>query len=213
MIVVVDGTGPAGDDAYADEMRGSFCSQIAAQPGGRYFRGPSLTGREVSRIADKALDAALALAGDGRPIMLAGYSRGGCAVINTAVRLQARGQRVAAMFLFDAVDMQTSELGLTQTIPDNVAFVAHCRSARDVGFWVRNPVRSRFYFYNTGRWLAGSGTLVEQAIVGSHGAVGGLPWSDIAGDRGCALAVADWMTPHLRSHGVELTLRVYSDAS
>lgn len=110
MIVVVDGTGPASDAEYVKEMGGSFCSQIAAQAGGVYFRGPSVTGKEVSSIADRAVGEALTLSASGKPVLLAGYSRGGCTVINAALRLKARGVQVAAMFLFDAVDMQTSEL-------------------------------------------------------------------------------------------------------
>ena len=177
MIVIIDGTGPETDREYAKEMGNSFCSQIASQViGSTYFRGPSLTGKEVSSIADRAVGA-------------------------------AQGKRVSAMFLFDAVDMQTSELGLSQTIPDNVAFVAHARTARSLGFWIRNPVKSRFYFYNTGRWLDGDGVLVEKKFVGTHGAAGGVPWSDVAGDRACSLAVAEWMNGQLKAQGVAATLK------
>ncbi|MGH1558810.1 hypothetical protein ACRAWD_16185 [Caulobacter segnis] len=45
-----------------------------------YFREPSLTGKEVSKIAERAVGAAQ---GSG-PIMLVGYSRGGCTAIITA---------------------------------------------------------------------------------------------------------------------------------
>lgn len=204
MIVIIDGTGPSDDKDYAKEMGNSFPSQIARQVvGSTYFRGPSLTGKEVSKIAERAVGAAQ---GNG-PIMLVGYSRGGCTAIIAAKRLKAQGKRVKAMFLFDAVDMQTSELGLSQTIPDNVDFVAHARTARSLGFWIRNPVKSRFYFYNTGRWLDGDGVLVEKKFVGSHGAAGGVPWADVVGDRACALAVAEWMTGQLKSQGVDVTLK------
>jgi pimeloyl-ACP methyl ester carboxylesterase len=204
MIVIIDGTGPSDDKDYAKEMGNSFPSQIARQVvGSTYFRGPSLTGKEVSKIADRAVGAAQG----GGPVMLVGYSRGGCTAIIAAKRLKAQGKRVKAMFLFDAVDMQTSELGLSQTIPDNVDFVAHARTARSLGFWARNPVKSRFYFYNTGRWLDGDGVLVEKKFVGSHGAAGGVPWGDVVGDRACALAVAEWMTGQLKSQGVDVTLK------
>jgi hypothetical protein len=208
MIVVVDGTGPDSDEQYAREMGGSFCSQIALQLGGTYFRGPKLAGREVSAIADRAVGAAADLASRGKPILLAGYSRGGCTVIITAKRLKAQGARVAGLFLFDAVDMQTSELGLSQTIPDNVDFVAHARSARSLGFWLTNPVKSRFYFLNTGRWLAGEGTLHEKSFVGTHGAVGGVPWADIKGDAGCSLDVSQWMNTEFAGRGVTVNLKV-----
>ena len=205
MIVIIDGTGPENDREYAKEMGNSFCSQIASQViGSTYFRGPSLTGKEVSSIADRAVGAAQGGSGS---IMLVGYSRGGCTAIIAAKRLKAQGKRVSAMFLFDAVDMQTSELGLSQTIPDNVAFVAHARTARSLGFWIRNPVKSRFYFYNTWRWLDGDGVLVEKKFVGTHGAAGGVPWSDVAGDRACSLAVAEWMNGQLKAQGVAATLK------
>ncbi|WP_454718783.1 thioesterase domain-containing protein [Caulobacter segnis] len=205
MIVIIDGTGPSDDKEYAKEMGNSFPSQISKQVvGSTYFRGPSLTGSEVSQIADRAVGAAQGAPG---PIVLVGYSRGGCTAIITAKRLKAQGKRVRAMFLFDAVDMQTSELGLSQTIPDNVDFVAHARTARSVGFWIRNPVKSRFYFYNTGRWLDGDGVLEERKFVGTHGAAGGVPWADVVGDRACALAVAEWMNGQLKSQGVNVTLK------
>jgi hypothetical protein len=208
MIVVVDGTGPDSDAEYAKEMASSFCSQIFRQTAGStYFRGPTLTGKEVSAIADRAVDAALALSAAGKPIRLAGYSRGGCTAIIAAERLKGRGKRVTSMFLFDAVDMQMSDAGRYQTISDNVDFVAHAKSARDIRFWARNPVKSRFYFYNTGRWLAGQGQLVEKSFTGTHGAVGGVPWPDIPGDGACAMAVANWMSPHLKTHGLDVTLK------
>lgn len=207
MIVVVDGTGPDSDAEYQTELGNSFCSQIANGAGGVYFRGPTLFGSEVEGIANRAADAAMTLSRAGAPVLLAGYSRGGCSAILAAKRLKDVNIRVNALFLFDAVDMQVSDLSSSQTIGDNVDFVAHARSARDIMFWFQNPVRSRFYFYNTGRWLAGSGTMEERSFTGSHGAVGGAPWSDITGDAACALAVASWMNPHLAAHGVGVLLR------
>jgi pimeloyl-ACP methyl ester carboxylesterase len=122
-------------------------------------------------------------------VMLAGYSRGGCTAIIAARRLKDRGVGVHSLFLFDAVDMQTSEMHLSQIISDNVRMVAHVRTARNLPFWIRNPVKSRFYFYNTGRYLAGSGSYDTKSFVCSHGAVGGVPWLDIKEDAGCVLAV------------------------
>lgn len=207
-MVIIDGTGPDSDADYAKEMGNSFCSQIARQVvGATYFRGPTLAGSEVSAIADRAVGAAITQAKAGKPIQIAGYSRGGCTAIIAAKRLKDRGHRVFSMFLFDAVDMQTSDMGLAQTIPDNVSFVAHARTARSLGFWLSNPVKSRFYFYNTGRWLAGGGVHEEKSFVGTHGAVGGVPWADVKGDGGCALAVAEWMNGHLKGQGVGATLK------
>jgi hypothetical protein len=121
--------------------------------------------------------------------------------------LKDRGIKVHSLFLFDAVDMQTSDMHLSQVIPDNVRMVAHVRSARDLPFWIRNPVKSRFYFYNTGRYLAGSGSYETKSFVGSHGAVGGVPWPDIKEDACCVLAVVAWMNQRFASRGLRVTLK------
>jgi pimeloyl-ACP methyl ester carboxylesterase len=209
MIVAIDGTGPDSTGDYAKEMGGSFCSQIGRTANAIYFRGPTLTGSETSAIANAAVAALVAARNKPSPgeVMLAGYSRGGCAAIIAARRLKDRGITVHSLFLFDAVDMQTSDMHLSQTIPDNVRMVAHVRSARNVPFWIRNPVKSRFYFYNTGRYLAGSGSYETKSFIGSHGAVGGVPWSDIKEDAGCVLAVAAWMNKRFQSRGLRVTLK------
>ena len=209
MIVAMDGTGPDSPGDYAKEMGGSFCSQIGRTANATYFRGPTLTGSETSAIANMAVDAVMA-ARDKAPtgeVMLAGYSRGGCAAIIAARRLKDRGVGVHSLFLFDAVDIQTSDMHLSQIISDNVRMVAHVRSARNLPFWIQNPVKSRFYFYNTGRYLAGSGSYDAKSFVGSHGAVGGVPWPDIKEDAGCALAVAEWMNKRFESRGLVVTLK------
>ena len=48
--------------------------------------------------------------------------------------------------------------------------------ARNLPFWIRNPVKSRFYFYNTGRYLTGSREYDTKSFVGSHGEGGCVPW-------------------------------------
>jgi thioesterase domain-containing protein len=141
MIVAIDGTGPDSPSDYAKEMGGSFCSQIGRTANAIYLRGPTLTGSETSAIAKAAVDAVMARRNKPSTgeVMLAGYSRGGCAAIIAARRLKDRGIGVHSLFLFDAVDMQTSEMHLSQIISDNVRMVAHVRSARNLSFWIRNP--------------------------------------------------------------------------
>lgn len=194
---------------YAQEMTGSFCNQIGAAPNATYFQGPSLLGTETSAIADRVVDAVLAgkAKAPSSAIMLAGYSRGGCSAIIAARRLKGKGVNIDSLFLFDAVDMQGSDMHIARTIPDNVAFVAHVRSARDLGFWAVNPVKSRFYFYNTGLGLAGHGLFVSKSFVGSHAALGGVPWTDIKHDQGCALGVAEWMNSQFKER-LNVTLKV-----
>ena len=206
MIVVVDGTGNSDPQKYGQEMKGSFCDQLRHADHATYLRGPSLFGWETSAIADAAVNAVRsARLAPAEAVMLAGHSRGGCAVILAAKRLQALNINVSAMFLFDAVDMQGSDLSLSRTIPGNVAFVAHARSARDLLFWAKNPNKSRFYFYNTGVALADHpAAYVERAFVGSHSAVGGLPWRDIPTDPGIVGQTAAWMNEQMRAHGLML---------
>ena len=209
-MIIVDGTGPEGNQEYDREMHNSFCRQLGdAVPGAVYLRGPTWKGFETGAIINQATLFALSHMDQGKPLILVGYSRGGCAVINVAKNLNLSRRRVNAMFLFDAVDMQGSTMGVAQVIPDNVDSVAHARSARDIMFWMRNPVKSRFYFYNTGRRLQGSGKYHEMSFVGSHGAVGGVPWpeAEVRGDADCARSVASWMNPHLQSAGVTARLR------
>ena len=209
MIIAIDGTGPESPSDYAKEMSGSFCSQMGRTANAIYFRGPTLTGSETSSIANRAVGAVITARRKASmdPVMLAGYSRGGCAAIIAARRLKDLGIEVHSLFLFDAVDMQTSELHLSQIISNNVRMVAHARSARNLRFWICNPVKSRFYFYNTGRYLAGSGSYERKSFVGSHGALGGVPWPDVKEDAGCALAVAEWMNKQFENRGLAVTLK------
>jgi len=202
MLIIVDGTGNADDEKYRKECKGSFCRQLRRHSHAHYIRGPSLWGWETSVIADKVVERARLRSGGG-DLMLAGHSRGGCAVILAAKRLQAEGVKIAAMFLFDAVDMQGADMSLSREIPGNVGYVAHARSARDLTFWVHNPKKSRFYFYNTGLGLADHPeNYVEKPFVGSHSAIGGLPWKDIPSDVGTVNQTAEWMNRHLADHGV-----------
>ena len=209
MIVAIDGTGPDALGEYQKLMGDSFCSQIGRTANATYLRGPTLAGWETSTIADRAVDAVTAARGQAAKgeVMLAGYSRGGCAAIVAARRLKDRGVGVHSLFLFDAVDMQFSNVHLSQIISDNVRMVAHARSARNPAFWGRNPVESRWYFVNTGRYLAGSGSIETKLFVGSHGAVGGVPWPDIPEDPGCALAVAEWMNKQFEKRGLHVRLK------
>ena len=208
MILIIDGTGPDSEAEYKQAMATSFCTQINnAIPNSDYWRGPTLTGSEVSSIAtDVVAKAQLKLKTQSEPVILVGYSRGGCTAIIAARRLKALGVKVHSLFLFDAVDMQASDLHLSQIITDNVSFVAHARSAHSFGFWAHNPIASRWYFVNTGRLLNGTGVYRRQSFTGTHGAVGGCPWSDVTGDTQCSKDVARWMSGQLVGRGIQVQL-------
>lgn len=107
-------------------------------------------------------------------IWLAGYSRGGAAAIEAAWMLQDRGIPVQALFLFDAVERTLYRLR-TKTIPANVRSCFHAR--RDPG------VGSRSGFGNCGTEAERGVRYVERTFFGTHGAIGGLPWSEDAATR------------------------------
>lgn len=72
---------------------------------------------------------------------------------------------------------------------------------------MRNPAKSRFYFYNTGRYLARAGTYETRSFIGSHGAIGSVPWAGLPEDRNFVLAVAEWMNARMNDRGLVITLR------
>ena len=141
MIYVVDGTGDLGDGDYAVAMAGSHCNMIyyMNKTNARYWRGPSMLDlvKRTSAIADNVHEEIMrnefpsALLAPGQrqspktPIYLAGYSRGGAAVVMVAGMLARREIPVAAMFLFDAVDRRTTSGGDLAKIPGNVQKCFH----------------------------------------------------------------------------------------
>lgn len=103
MIYLIDGTGPDNFSDYHADMRRGFCWSLNLQNGAaaEYLRGPTDLGLETWEIAE--LMYSRIKAHPGAPIVLAGHSRGGAAVIYLARKLQQEGIQVAAMVLFDAV--------------------------------------------------------------------------------------------------------------
>jgi pimeloyl-ACP methyl ester carboxylesterase len=103
VIYLIDGTGPDNFSDYHADMRRGFCWSLNLQNGAaaEYLRGPTDLGLETWEIAE--LMYSRIKAHPGAPIVLAGHSRGGAAVIYLARKLQQEGIQVAAMVLFDAV--------------------------------------------------------------------------------------------------------------
>jgi hypothetical protein len=128
MLYIVDGTGAWFNSTYSAEMAASFCSQLHKELGkerSMYWRGPSLLGLEVGLIASAVSFEIHARPRE--PVYLAGYSRGGAAVMLVARMIRPRP--VAAMFLFDAVDRAL--VLLDEKVSGSVARVYHAR--RDPG--------------------------------------------------------------------------------
>lgn len=191
-----------------------------------YFRGPTLAGSETAGISAAALEEledhhyfyteskvasilGSILGAPDRPfqhqrpaahIILAGFSRGGLAVMEVARKL---GRPVDALLLFDAVDRTPEELQrrmvgskvniipgvrmeANRPVPSNVRFCAHARRYPETD--------SRPSFGNTGTRAANPGATryVEKFFWGTHGAIGGVP-QDSDSSGGWSAASGAWL--------------------
>lgn len=144
--------------------------------GGRHHVAPEFVAREIVEIYNRLTAQMAAEAnqerarqlGEHRKIFLAGYSRGGAIVIETAAILCMRNIPVEAMFLFDAVNRSAS-LQATQSIPCNVATCYH--AMRNI-----SASGSRESFGHAGR-RAGTGVAFHKShFLTTHGGMGGTPW-------------------------------------
>jgi hypothetical protein len=220
----VDGTGPEDDGEYSRAMAHSFVNYLrrncnASASNIFYRRGPTLWGNQTGPLGAAAAQFVRrrkALIDEPR-IVLAGYSRGGAAVITAAQILALRLIGVDLMILFDAVDRSVT--AAAGTIPPNVSKVYHLRRS-----W---RAFSRPYFGNCGTtYVPFATTYIERFFRCTHGGVGGCPWwnqpdrdpSKSLGDRiwedGIPTAVTyeedldgsrtawQWISQHLAAEGV-----------
>src|SRR5258708_15533689 len=138
MMIIVDGTGAYKEREYEVEMKDSFCQQLSKRLGivaSNYYTGPGLWGYWTADTAKNACELVQSwrkapVPAREKTISLAGYSRGGAAVIQIAKWLNNAAWLAAdkfppdpipikAMFLFDPVDRDVSLDG--DRIPSNVA--------------------------------------------------------------------------------------------
>ncbi len=220
-LALVNGTGPSGP-AYDDIMESSFCSQLDQKLGAQsfYLRGPKLFGHEVRDEATAVyqwLKSAYEKDNSVR-LMLAGYSRGASAAIMASEMLERDGIPVDSLFLFDAVARHTFPGGTV--IPANVGYSRHARRSLAPDFvekyegtlqhisligGFQNPIRP--LFGNVGLTWRGDGDhRPAETFFGSHGALGGVGWRFVVEDSDCEREVAEWMSEHLRSRGVDVKL-------
>lgn len=170
IVVAIDGTGVFDDAQYRREMRHSFVSYISQNSPFRhvrYWRGPAVEGSDCPFLVSEAYTWVDMLRTEDREgVLLAGYSRGAACVVAIAQRLQSDDVRVNAMMLFDCVDRA---VGIdTARIPNNVDEVLHVR---------RSPLaRSRESFSNSGTVSSAPTVYNEHFFMGTHGAMGGVPW-------------------------------------
>jgi len=183
ILIAVDGTGTDNDADYKAEFGDPgalYCSPNQShvftmhqswhhQKTKWYVRGPTMMGLTTHNLAASAARAAVHMYKPGADrLFLAGYSRGGAAVLQAAVLLRLRKVPVHAMFLYDAVD-RASGIIAADIIPPNVK---HCFHAiRD------SRARSRVYFGNCGLEAAPGVDLHLRSFLATHGALGGMPWS------------------------------------
>ena len=219
-LAIVDGTGPA--TGYAKAMEKSFCHVLSLQLGSaaNYQRGPNSMGMETLPEAARAFGwCAKEYARDPSvQIMLAGYSRGGSAVIMAAEQLETIGVPVHSMFLFDPVARHPYPGG--EVIPGNVAFSRIARRDQSWSFVMKyegtlsdskklgdssNPCRP--FFGNTGlNWRGLGDHQTPSVFKGSHGALGGVGWKFVTEDAACQLQVSAWMGQQMRSRGLMANL-------
>jgi hypothetical protein len=176
-IVCVDGTSMSiqmDPVQYDQVMRESHTRRVYYQwpfgtTCGEYFRGPTLDGFTVRRIAEQA--AASAIKRRRMPgvtaLFMFGHSRGCAAIIEAAKILQEENVSVEFVGFFDGVDKSTAVDATV--VPENVFCVRHAR---------RDPEgRSRPFWGNCGTRMAAAFPMYhEEFFYCTHGAVGGTPY-------------------------------------
>jgi hypothetical protein len=170
MLICVDGTGPHNDGEYYKNMHNSFISMLyrhSTEHPNYYFRGPNWAGLHSVSCAEIASIIRFQFASGNNSIFLAGYSRGGAMMIETAHILKGYKLTVEAMFLFDAVD-RSPLLSKTTLIPSNVNHAYHALRETDT--------RSRTSFGNCGTKAEKSGVLIPEYFPTTHAGMGGVPW-------------------------------------
>ncbi|PID35340.1 MAG: hypothetical protein CR964_00115 [Rhodobacterales bacterium] len=189
IILGVDGSGPVFN--YAEEFKESHVKRLCG--GNRagfwdsfYLRGPSMAGMVTKSLSNIVTSAAVTYYGaikvattfskEKKPprLFLAGYSRGGAAVIDAAYDLKSKGIPVRALLLFDAVDRTHTISSRVDVIPENVEYCFHA---------MRDPAtESRSYFGNCGTSSRGSTIFVTEHFACTHGAMGGTPNTEFSED-------------------------------
>jgi hypothetical protein len=193
--VGIDGTGPEifkGNPDYEKNFSDShvnFLYKNWVSPDPFYNRGPLLPGFDSGPLAELAYNEVVKRVdkyGEDSPIFLAGYSRGGACVIDTAMFLKRRKNlSVYGLILFDPVDRSTSVgrwFGRQMPIASSVKNVIQLRRLPACG--------SRESFGNCGDYLEDSSKTkpahprYPAYFWGTHGGVGGCPHEPKNGKKG-----------------------------
>lgn len=182
----IDGTGIADNDKYHREFENSHVRNLYKDWNYRgyalYERGPALAGFETGYLAKKIYQGIIRRMVNWSPemrakaVFLAGYSRGGAAVIEVAKWLKADGIPVESLILFDPVDRAIHN-GVLRGMLRNTPIVD---TVKNVIYAKRSPrSKSRESFGNCGlraENLEKTNFIPPMEFKGTHGALGGVPW-------------------------------------
>lgn len=105
-------------------------------------------------------------------VFLAGYSRGGAAVIEVAKWLKNKGIPVECLILFDPVD-RTGQMGLPwkdTPIADTVKTIVYAKRMKSA--------KSRESFGNCGLRMWNGECTPYKEFFATHGGLGGVPWTE-----------------------------------
>jgi hypothetical protein len=209
-------------EKYDQVMKHGFCKQLERKLGlyadtVRYVRGPHNSGagleRAVGRIKDGVLNAGA------REIVLIGYSRGalGCIQVCEQLKTEAPDRTIAGLVLFDPVDRYAS-LSFRNDIPRNVersfrafrildeaVYRQYDGTILDTSYTTLNKVEQanpyRPWFSRTAEGIERGPNFkardhIAKGFLGTHGALGGLGYRWIPGDKACLIelcaAVHSW---------------------
>ena len=196
MFIALDGSATTGDPKkYAEAYYNFYVAQAFRATGESpkiYVQGPKAlsfghSSNNIRKMADKATALIRANPNNNR-IFLIGWSRGAAACIQVAHDLKrATGNhRITAMFLFDAVDQDTSTNSDLNFIPDSVTNVYHAIA-------IKKSWLDRRIFPTCGKTAASGVNLVKREFNTSHSGIAG--GSD--GDAGSK----EWMWNYLQREG------------
>lgn len=195
----IDGTGTDDNEEYARTFADSFVNRLQKTFPDKpfYTRGPALDGMTTLALAGTAFAhvASYWRNESEDAVVLAGYSRGGAGVIETAQMLKKQGIPVECLILFDAVDRSTVVgspvsgylppeyrhyikdydfcIGTNTLIADTVKQVIYAQR-------LRMQTRSRWSFQNCG-FLRENPEMpfIHAQFYATHGGLGGTPWTEI----------------------------------
>lgn len=176
----IDGTSSE-EDTYKETFRNSFVNrlyrnELVSFSDTWYLRGPYTSGRDTAVRAEAAYSwvSERWKSGAAKAVFLAGYSRGGAAVIEVAKWLKERdGIPVECLILFDAVDR-------TDTLGGWIWNTPIASTVRRVVYPQRNVLltQSRLSFGNCGFMRESDATaFLHDKFFATHGGLGGVPWT------------------------------------